>query len=102
MKQLMGIFAFFLVLGFVVEHWRILLALVVLGIVATVAVLSAPRVFEVSSAAWTRSRQRRRERAERARAARLRLAARADEQHTLYLDGDTRGIYGDYPPESIE
>ncbi|MFF0284509.1 hypothetical protein [Rhodococcus aetherivorans] len=30
-----------------------------------------------------------------------RLAARADEQHALYLAGDSKGIYGEYPPADL-
>ena len=37
----------------------------------------------------------------RKRQAQRQVIARADEQHALYLAGDPRGIYGDYPPEEL-
>lgn len=30
------------------------------------------------------------------------LAARADQENALFIKGDTRGIYGQYPPETME
>lgn len=42
-----------------------------------------------------------RDRRRGARAAQLAaVAARADEQNRLFLSGDPRGMYGDYPPEA--
>jgi uncharacterized membrane protein YcjF (UPF0283 family) len=35
------------------------------------------------------------------RAGRLAIAARADEQHHWVMQGDERGVYGEYPPARL-
>ena len=67
----------------VVKFWPVIVAVV--GIVCAVA--------------WGRLAADRR--AEHAQAQRRRLAglaARADQQHSWIMEGDERGVYGEYPP----
>jgi hypothetical protein len=45
-----------------------------------------------------RWRHRRAERSEARRGRLAGLAARADEQNRLFMQGDERGIYGEFPP----
>lgn len=101
MKNVVGFFAFLFVVGLIMEHWRVLLGVIVLVAIVAAAIPLADRSYKLARTAWERSREERRDRIARERAERSRLAARADEQHTQYLNGDARGIYGEFPPDDL-
>lgn len=98
MKQFLAFFAAIIVLGLIIEYWKILvLILVVIGAaVATYpfVLLLAKRVRHAHTA--------RRERAVRARDEQARLASRARVEHQWYLEGNPRGVFGEYPPVDLD
>jgi len=79
--QLLGVL---FVVGFMLKYW-LAIALVV---AVVVVVRRAPGWWAAHEAAVA---------AEEARLAGI--AARADQQHNLVLQGDDRGVYGQYPPK---
>ena len=72
-----------LLLGFVIAYFKWIAAIV--GPIAVVW---------ISYRLW----QRHQAAMDAAAAGRVDMAARADEQHAYVLDGNDRGVYGDYPP----
>lgn len=87
MREFFALVAVLLVLSLVIEYfWWIVGALA--------AGLACFGVYAVISAIVEERRRRRKWHARIA----AELAARADEQHRLTLQGDERGIYGEYPP----
>lgn len=78
-----ALFRVLLLIGFVAKFWW----LIVLVLAAIVA----------GAMLWLR-RRRRLEAAGRRRREQAALVARADQQHGWVLEGDDRGVYGDYPP----
>lgn len=90
LRPLPGILFFWLavviIVGLMIRYWQI--SLIVFGAAA------------VAWAYWTE----RQDRASLENEARLRAAAlsyRAEEQNTAYLQGDPRGLYGNFPPPKI-
>ncbi|WNG93685.1 hypothetical protein [Mycobacterium sp. ITM-2016-00318] len=75
--------ALLLLLGFVIVYFWWIAAIVAPVVVAWIGY----RMWQRHQAAT-----------DAAAAARVDIAARADQQHAQLLDGDDRGVYGDYPP----
>ncbi|MEE2033625.1 hypothetical protein [Rhodococcus chondri] len=98
MKQFLIFFAALMILGLVVEYWRILVVLIVVLALVAAAVPVAAMIRDAAK----RTLEAERDRDDRARAERSRLAARAKTQHEWYLEGDARGIYGAYPPADLD
>lgn len=104
-EQMRGILAFLavlLVIGFVAEYWRMLLALCFIGVAVACAIAWMPTVTRAAARKWAAFQQHRRQQREQVRMEQARLAARADEEHELYLRGDARGIYGQFPPADLD
>ena len=81
-----ALFRVLILLGFLVTYWPVIAAVLVVA----AAGWSALVVWMHHDAELERRR--------RVQAA---IAARADQQNQWVLDGDERGIYGDYPPKQL-
>lgn len=98
MKQFLALLAALVVLGLIMEYWKLLLGLLVLCAIVAAALPLAIMGWD----AGVRAYKARQDRAEAARMEVGRLAARASLQHGFYLDGDRRGIYGEFPPVDLD
>jgi hypothetical protein len=83
MKQLFGLL---LLVGLLVAYWQWVLAFVVI----VLAVKAAPIAWREMQAEQDADRRRLQD-----------LIARADQQHQWSMNGDPRGMHGDYPPAFV-
>lgn len=91
MKELLGLFAVFLVIAFIVNWWK-----VIVGVILAAAI--AYGVYAALTG-WLQLRKEAREReAERVK----QLIANANSQHHSYLKGHDRGLYGSYKPVDLD
>ena len=74
------------------------MALLLAAFVAVVATVWVVIVGTVCVGVAVRMADRRGERIEAQRRRLAGLAARADQQHRLVMQGDERGVYGEFPP----
>lgn len=74
------------------------MALLLAGLIALVVTVWVVIVGSVCVAVAVRMVDRRAERIEARRRLLAELAARADEQNRLLMQGDERGVYGEFPP----
>ncbi|NKR28930.1 hypothetical protein GS538_11705 [Rhodococcus hoagii] len=91
MKNFLALFVAILALGFVLSYWKWIVGALVVGVVVLIVYMS------VSTANFHRRKDRANQRARNHA-----LAARAQAQHEQYLDGDERGLYGNYRPASLD
>ncbi|RYE40736.1 MAG: hypothetical protein EOP24_39715 [Hyphomicrobiales bacterium] len=90
MKQLVIIIGASLALSFALQHWQMIAAVVVAGVLVWLSVLA------VSGLRARRVNARRQERGRQSL-----LARRAQVQHEQYLADDERGTFGTYRPTSL-
>jgi hypothetical protein len=77
----------------------LLAALIGVAVVGTVWAVIVGSVCVAGALRWAhRVADRRAERIEAQRRRLAGLAARADEQNSLVMQGDERGVYGEFPP----
>ncbi|MBM4522534.1 hypothetical protein GS462_21885 [Rhodococcus hoagii] len=91
MKAALGWIGAFLVLALLLTYWKwlvggLVLGLIIWGMYLAVAALS----------------RKRRDHLNGVRAKNSALAARAQIQHDQYLEGDERGVYGNFRPEPLD
>lgn len=98
MKDAWPLIAVLVVVGLVITYWKVLLTIAAVIVVLMVSAWAIP---EFVVPWWHRRRELTRDRRNAETARRSSLAARADTQHERYLEGDPRGIYGDYPPADL-
>ncbi|MFZ2529426.1 MAG: hypothetical protein WAX14_17520 [Rhodococcus sp. (in: high G+C Gram-positive bacteria)] len=102
MKQFLAFVAVIMVLGLVIDHWRLILGLGVAVALVAAAIEFTAKAGKLVREAWEQARLRKRDRSENARMERSRLKTRADAQHELYMKGDSRGVYGEFPPADLD
>ena len=102
MQGLIGLLMVLFVIAMIIEFfWFIVAVLVVIGFSVGSVALAVMLVGHASGRAEDRAglaAESGRNRVGRAAA----LVARADQQHRWYLEGDPRGIYGQYPPVALD
>jgi hypothetical protein len=84
---MLGLLRVFLLVGFVVKFWWLIL--LVVAVVGAGFLLWGVATRQVDELEQQRGEQ-------------AALAARADQQHSWILVGDDRGVYGDYRPEATD
>lgn len=102
MKQFLAFFAIIMVIGLLIDHWKLILGLGIAVALVAAAIEFTTKAGKLVREAWEQARLKRRDRSENARMERSRLATRADTQHELYMDGDSRGVYGEFPPADLD
>lgn len=91
MKQALVWIGAFIALGLVLTYWKLLVAIVVVGLLVWVGCVACDA-----------SITRRRNRLNGETARRSALAARAESQNQQYLAGEARGLYGNYQPKPLD
>jgi len=97
-KEFLGLLLIVVVIGQIVEHWHFIV--LVFAVLAGTAVLGLLGV--QAGKAWKRAHKERQDQADMARAQRSRLEARARHQNDWFLEGDSRGVYGEFPPVDLD